>query len=76
VTALTCPTGHRFEIPRIVYGYPANEELETARRGEVILGGCMADLPVERPCPSCGLPVVVREPEGSGWGSGNQPEHA
>ena len=52
---LTCPAGHRFKIPRVVYGYPSPETFEAAERGDVTIGGCMPDLPVERACPTCGL---------------------
>jgi hypothetical protein len=56
-TTLTCPNGHRFKIPRVIYGYPLPETFEAAQRGEVTIGGCMPDLPVERTCPTCGLPA-------------------
>lgn len=65
---VSCPAGHRFEVPPVIYGDPTPETMERAKRDEVILGGCIPDLPVERSCPTCGLPVVVSE--GSGWGSG------
>lgn len=52
---LTCPLGHRFRIPKVVYGYPTPEAMDAAGRGELTLGGCMPDLPVERRCPKCGL---------------------
>jgi hypothetical protein len=61
MTTLVCPLGHRFEIPRVVYGYPAAETFEAAERGEVTLGGCMPDVPVERPCPTCGLTAAYSE---------------
>ncbi len=52
---LTCPAGHELRIAPIVYGYPLPETFEAADRGDVTIGGCMPDLPVERPCPKCGL---------------------
>ncbi|MEJ7697128.1 MAG: hypothetical protein WKF78_11055 [Candidatus Limnocylindrales bacterium] len=52
---LTCPAGHEFRIAPIVYGYPSPETFEAAERGDVTIGGCMPDLPVQRPCPKCGL---------------------
>jgi len=38
----------------VVYGYPTRELIESAERGEVILGGCIieADQP-RRLCPGC-----------------------
>ena len=37
----TCPKcGSTNSIP-IVYGKPSNEGLEKARRGEIVLGGCI-----------------------------------
>jgi hypothetical protein len=60
----------------VVYGDPTPETMERAQRRDVILGGCMPELPVERPCPTCGLPVVVSESEGSRWGSGVEPGDA
>jgi hypothetical protein len=57
VTTLVCPVGHRFEIATVVYGYPTDEAFEAASRGEITIGGCMPDIPVERPCPTCGRPA-------------------
>lgn len=54
-----CPAGHGFNVPPVVFGYPLPETLEAADRGEVILGGCLPDMPVETSCPTCGLPVEV-----------------
>ena len=54
---LTCPAGHRFKIPPVVYGDPLPETMEAAERGEVTIGGCLPDLPVERSCPTCGLTI-------------------
>ena len=56
-----CPNGHRFRFPPVRYGDPTPEAMERAKRGEIVLGGCMPDLPVERPCPKCGRVVVVSE---------------
>jgi len=55
MTTLTCPLGHRFRIPKVVYGDPTPEAMDAAGRGELTLGGCMPDLPVTRICPKCGL---------------------
>lgn len=52
---LTCPAGHRFKIPKVIYGYPSDETWAAEERGEVTIGGCLPDLPVERACPRCGL---------------------
>jgi hypothetical protein len=43
--------------PPIVYGYPSDETLRSAERGEITIGGCLPDLPVERACPTCELPA-------------------
>ncbi len=57
-TGMTCPSGHRFSIPRVVYGYPSDETWAAERSGDVTIGGCLPDLPVERLCPECGLPAI------------------
>ena len=67
-TILTCPLGHEFKIPTVVYGYPSAETFQAADRGDVTIGGCLPDLPVERPCPTCGLTASYDPAEGSGRG--------
>ena len=42
---LTCAHCGRRVRKRVVYGYPEPETLERARRGEIVLGGCV--LPAE-----------------------------
>jgi hypothetical protein len=51
---LTCPNGHRFRSKPIVFGLPDGDGLEQAKRGEIVLGGCAPDVPIEIPCPDCG----------------------
>ena len=51
----TCPKcGSTNSIP-IVYGKPSNEGLEKARRGEIVLGGCIItpNCPKHK-CKECG----------------------
>ena len=50
----------------MVYGFPLPETLDAAERGEITLGGCIPDLPVERPCPTCG--ISARELRSGGTG--------
>jgi len=69
-----CPNGHRFRIPKVVYGYPTPEAMEAAGRGELTLGGCMPDLPVERDCPRCGATTVWWSERWSGGPNTGQPE--
>lgn len=52
---LPCPRcGAQNTVP-IVYGYPAPATEEAARRGEIVLGGCIIgpEAPVWA-CPACG----------------------
>lgn len=76
MAALTCPAGHRFQIPRIVYGYPSDETFAAAERGEITIGGCLPDVPVERACPTCGLMTLSGPAWWSGEVSGDRPESA
>jgi hypothetical protein len=69
MTVLICGIGHRSEIPEVVYGYPTPETFEAAEQGEVTIGGCMPDVPVERPCPTCGLPALSDPEWASRWAS-------
>ncbi|MEO6577534.1 MAG: hypothetical protein ABIO99_01360 [Candidatus Limnocylindria bacterium] len=45
---------------RIVYGYPDVETEERARRGEIVLGGCMVEPDAPRvACPQCRSPIEL-----------------
>jgi hypothetical protein len=68
---VTCPVGHPFTV---VFGDPTPETMERAKRHEIVLGGCIPDVPMEHPCPECGRVVLVSE--GSGWGSGEPTDDA
>ena len=47
----------------IVFGYPTDELFEQARRGEVVLGGCIvSDDDPEFACAICTEPVDPRAP--------------
>ena len=49
----------------IVYGLPGEKLLASARRGEVVLGGCMVqDFAPVRACGTCREPITS-------WGHGN-----
>ncbi len=50
-----CPKCDSEKVVPIVYGFPTDETMEAARRGEVSLGGCiiMGDDP-NRECQDCG----------------------
>jgi hypothetical protein len=39
--ALTCPACGSTQVVPIAYGYPSAREWERARRGKVVLGGCV-----------------------------------
>jgi len=49
-----CPTCGSAAVVRIVYGFPTREGFEAARRGEIVLGGCVieADAPLWA-CKAC-----------------------
>lgn len=59
----TCPRcGSVATLLPIAYGYPSPEMFEAARRGEIVLGGCVirgAD-PTHQ-CTACGQDVVLGE---------------
>ena len=49
------PTCHDRPMRPIVYGYPGEELMEQAMRGEIALGGCCIDEAMPRwSCPVCG----------------------
>jgi hypothetical protein len=50
---LTCPNGHRFPEPRVVYEHPTPETTRDAEEGRVVLGGCDTTFPPEIECPAC-----------------------
>lgn len=50
-----CKKCFEFSVVRIVYGFPGPNAIELARKGEIVLGGCM--ITVGNPtlkCTSCG----------------------
>lgn len=40
----TCPQCGSDRVRGLAYGYPSQEMLELARRGEIMLGGCFIDM--------------------------------
>ncbi len=48
-------SGSRVPDPAGHLRLSAPETFDAAERGDVTIGGCMPDLPVERSCPTCGL---------------------
>ncbi|MFI5324079.1 MAG: hypothetical protein ACHQ6U_11270 [Thermodesulfobacteriota bacterium] len=38
-----CPYCNSDDVIEIVYGLPADETVETAKRGEILLGGCVIE---------------------------------
>lgn len=50
------------KLVRVVYGYPTAELGEEARRGEIILGGCMPNPDVQHACVDCGA-NAARDPQ-------------
>ncbi len=67
---VTCPNGHRFRRPRVVFGLPTPEAMAEAEEGKLILGGCDPTFPVPIECPDCG---EIAE-WASDWASGAPPE--
>jgi hypothetical protein len=53
---IQCPNCSSYEVVRIVYGYPGDELIEHAQKGEVVLGGCFIepDNPTHK-CIKCNL---------------------
>ena len=60
-----CPKcGHSDLVVPIVYGYPTNEAMEAAERGEVILGGCeVGDIDPRCLCHRCQIYFRFQRPE-------------
>lgn len=60
----TCASCGSFGRPvRILYGLPRPEDEERARRGEVVLGGCLVGPNDPRyACPECGEPIELDGP--------------
>lgn len=58
----------RKELTPVMYGYPMDEAFEAAKRGEVVLGGCVRG-PFAAVCPHCHWPAeLVRDvPERIAW---------
>ncbi len=57
--ALRCP-GCDAPLPWIAWGYPDDELMAAAERGEVILGGCVVNAPVMLRCPRCNRRLRVQ----------------
>lgn len=63
---VTCPNGHEVEPVAVVYGLPAPETMERAKRGELKLGGCVVvDGQPTKVCPICEATIETREPLGA-----------
>ena len=52
--ATPCPACGSTEVRPVIFGLPGPELAERARRGEVVLGGCMVMPDVDGSCKACG----------------------
>jgi hypothetical protein len=50
-----CPKCGSLDVVPILYGYPMEEAMEAAKRGEIALGGCcVSDDDPRKHCKACG----------------------
>ena len=57
-----CPhCGERVEPVPVMYGYPMPEAWEAAKRGELVIGGCVPDFGPEAICPACRGPMATTD---------------